>query len=301
MSKRELILKSLNLIVYFAILGVAFSGHLDQDKKERDDVYLLQAFYTFQIWLLNQALLFGFVVYQWFEPANDVTVEGVSWHNVIAGTLSIIWMILAPNEKLVLLEAFILLAMFIVLFRLYDNLSLYPPRNLADRLFIHYGFTIYTAWTFYATIVNFWIALPSLNTIFSSVVAIVILGIVGLSFVDYHKRHDVVYAGTIAWALIGISVEQKDVMPILVASSISSGLIIGGILRVWTRNIVTWFRLRSERESPISKTQEKSSNQVDEQEWVKFQKLISKETQLSHQIADADEEELQKDRDEMQE
>ncbi|CAJ0912335.1 22191_t:CDS:2 [Entrophospora sp. SA101] len=52
---------------------------------------------------------------------------------------------------------------------------------------------------------------------------------------------------------------------------------------------------------PISKTQEKSSNQVDEQEWVKFQKLISKETQLSHQIADADEEELQKDRDEMQE
>ncbi|CAH1761856.1 17623_t:CDS:2 [Entrophospora sp. SA101] len=46
---------------------------------------------------------------------------------------------------------------------------------------------------------------------------------------------------------------------------------------------------------------EKSSNQVDEQEWVKFQKLISKETQLSHQIADADEEELQKDRDEMQE
>ncbi|CAH1761857.1 17624_t:CDS:2 [Entrophospora sp. SA101] len=249
MSKRELILKSLNLIVYFAILGVAFSGHLDQDKKERDDVYLLPAFYTFQIWLLNQALLFGFVVYQWFEPANDVTVEGVSWHNVIAGTLSIIWMILAPNEKLVLLEAFILLAMFIVLFRLYDNLSLYPPRNLADRLFIHYGFTIYTAWTFYATIVNFWIALPSLNTIFSSVVAIVILGIVGLSFVDYHKRHDVVYAGTIAWALIGISVEQKDVMPILVASSISSGLIIGGILRVWTRNIVTWFRLRSERES----------------------------------------------------
>ncbi|CAJ0885062.1 9156_t:CDS:1, partial [Entrophospora sp. SA101] len=51
----------------------------------------------------------------------------------------------------------------------------------------------------------------------------------------------------------------------------------------------------------ISTTQEKSSNQVDEQEWVKFQKLISKETQLSDQIANADDEELQKDRDEMQE
>jgi hypothetical protein len=221
----------------------------DQDKKARDDVYLLPAFFTFQIWLLIQALLLGFVVYQWFEPANDVTVDGVSWHNVTAGALSIVWLILAPNEKFVLLEAFILLATFIVLFRLYDNLSLYPPRNLADRFFIHYGFTIYTAWTFYATIVNFWIALPFLNKIFPSAVAIVILGIVGLSFVDYHKRHDVVYAGTIAWALIGISAEQKDVLPILIASSVSSGLILGGILRVWNRNIVAWFRLRRERVS----------------------------------------------------
>ena len=46
---------------------------------------------------------------------------------------------------------------------------------------------------------------------------------------------------------------------------------------------------------------EKLTDQVDDQEWTEFQKLISKEIQISHQIADADEEELQKDRDEMQE
>ncbi|CAJ0763477.1 6610_t:CDS:2, partial [Entrophospora sp. SA101] len=216
MSKRELILKLSNIFIYLATIGVVvFGGYLDRDKKDRDDVYILPAFYTFCIWFFIQALLFGFIIYQWFEPANDVTVEGVSWYNVAAGTLSIIWFLLAPNKNLVLLNAFILLAMFVVLFRLFDTLSLYPARNSADRLFIHYGFTIYTAWTFYTTILNFWVALPFLNTIFSSVVIIIILGIVGLSFIDYNERHDVVYASTIAWALIGISVEQKDVMPIL--------------------------------------------------------------------------------------
>jgi len=40
---------------------------------------------------------------------------------------------------------------------------------------------------------------------------------------------------------------------------------------------------------------------VDESEWQLFQKLITKETEVSNEIADADEEELQRDRDEMQE
>ncbi|KAG9295750.1 hypothetical protein G9A89_008978 [Geosiphon pyriformis] len=46
---------------------------------------------------------------------------------------------------------------------------------------------------------------------------------------------------------------------------------------------------------------EPESTEVNEEEWQLFQKLISKETQVSNKIADADEEALQKDRDEMQE
>ncbi|KAF0493527.1 zinc finger protein [Gigaspora margarita] len=47
-----------------------------------------------------------------------------------------------------------------------------------------------------------------------------------------------------------------------------------------------------------SSKQEKSADEIEE-EWVLFQKLISKETQVSNQIAYEDEEELQRDRDEM--
>ncbi|GBC02088.1 hypothetical protein RclHR1_04440018 [Rhizophagus clarus] len=44
-----------------------------------------------------------------------------------------------------------------------------------------------------------------------------------------------------------------------------------------------------------------TATEIDEQEWINFQKEISKETQVSNQISNADDEQLQRDRDEMQE
>ncbi|CAG8568350.1 1968_t:CDS:2 [Diversispora eburnea] len=51
--------------------------------------------------------------------------------------------------------------------------------------------------------------------------------------------------------------------------------------------------------NPVITTQEETIREIDEEEWMRFQKLISKETEVSNQIAFADEEELQRDRDEM--
>ncbi|RHZ75243.1 hypothetical protein Glove_216g86 [Diversispora epigaea] len=51
--------------------------------------------------------------------------------------------------------------------------------------------------------------------------------------------------------------------------------------------------------NPVTNTQEETVHEIDEEEWTRFQKLISKETAVSNQIAFADEEELQRDRDEM--
>ncbi|CAG8440049.1 13067_t:CDS:2 [Ambispora leptoticha] len=53
--------------------------------------------------------------------------------------------------------------------------------------------------------------------------------------------------------------------------------------------------------SSLGNNEKNQSAEIDEEEWQLFQRLISKETQVSNKIADADEEELQRDRDEMQE
>ncbi len=49
--------------------------------------------YTFGIWGLIYVLLTGFVIYQWFESANDVVVDGIRCYFCVASFLNIVWLI----------------------------------------------------------------------------------------------------------------------------------------------------------------------------------------------------------------
>jgi hypothetical protein len=151
-----------------------------------------------------------------------------------------------------LIDAFVLAALCATVFKAYDNVTThYPPKDFKDRLFIHYPFTIYAAWTLIATILNFWAAIPFLNTVFLSTVAIICLGIVGH---DYNKNHDIVFSATIAWALVGIAVKQQDTLPILIASSVASGVILGGILRKCISKCRAYLELRRNRLRDVGET-----------------------------------------------
>jgi len=259
MSRYHIFLKAANLVAFILVMAVNSMVRMDSPHKPDEPIHnitsmgcnytvpethLLPASYTFGIWGLIHILLFGFVIYQWFDAADVATVEGVQYYYVIASILNIAWLLIWSNRSLILLDAFILAALFLTLFRAYDNITFYPPQNIFDRLFIHYPFTIYAAWTLVATVINFWSAIPFLDSVFFSTFAIVCLGIVGISFVDYYKRHDIVFAATIAWALVGIAVRQQDTAAILIASSVSSGLILGGILRAWVTQVRDWWELR---------------------------------------------------------
>jgi len=260
MSRYQIFLKAANVVAFILVIAVNSMVHVNAPQKPDEPInnstsmgcnytlpetHLSPAPYTFGIWGLIHALLLGFVIYQWFDAADIATVEGIQYYYVLASILSISWLLIWSKKSLVLLDAFILAAVFAVTFRAYDNIStFYPPNNILDRLFIHYPFTIYAAWSLVATVLNFWVAISFLDSVFFSTFAIVCLGIVGISFVDYHKRHDVVFAATIAWALVGIAVKQQDTSAILIASSVSSGLILGGILRVWVTQICDWWELR---------------------------------------------------------
>jgi len=270
MSRYNIFLKAANVVAFILFIVVTFTVHVNDSQKPDEPVtngtritcnytvpvtHLSPAQYTFGIWGLTYALLLGFVIYQWTEAADTATVDGVQYYFVIASILNIAWLLIWTNEHLILLDAFILAALFVVTFRAYDNIAtFYPPKNIPDRLFIHYPFTIYAAWTLIGTVLNFWVAIPFLDTVFFSTFAIICLGVVGISFVDYYKRHDVVFAATIAWALVGIAIKQADTLPILIASSVSSGLILGGILRVWVNTAHAWLELRRNRLRGIDET-----------------------------------------------
>ncbi|RIA88641.1 hypothetical protein C1645_826051 [Glomus cerebriforme] len=272
MSRYNLFLRASNVVAFILVIIVNSVVHVNYSKKPDEPVnnstriacnwtvpetHLLPADYTFGIWGLIYGLLFGFVIYQWFEAAETATVEGIKFYYVIASVLNISWLLIWSNKNHlgVIIDSFVLAALCAITFKAYDNVTtFYPPKNLADRLFIHYPFTIYAAWALVATVLNFWVAFSFLDTVFLSTFAVICLGFVGHSFVDYHKRHDVVFAATIAWALVGIAVRQQDTLAILIASSVSSGLILGGILRVWVNQGRAWLELRRNRLRGIDET-----------------------------------------------
>jgi len=252
MSRRHIFLKAANVAAllmvlvynYYNPMGKKKEGHEGND----DDTgsYISPASFTFQIWLVIYSLLSGFVIYQWFGSANDAVVDGVQYYHIIVCVLSVAWRFIWEQEYY-LLDSFVVLSTFLVISKIRYNLSsFYPPRNIPDHLFIHYTFTIYAGWLLVATFLNFWIAISALNTIFLSTAAVVILGFIGSYFTDDGRR-DIVFSATILWALIGIAVKHHHNMPILVAATVLSGFILGGILRAWERYFLAKLRLRRQR------------------------------------------------------
>uniref|UniRef100_A0A1D1XZB7 Plasma membrane ATPase n=1 Tax=Anthurium amnicola TaxID=1678845 RepID=A0A1D1XZB7_9ARAE len=267
MSRYNFFLRTSNVLAFILVIAVNSVVNFKGDPPKSDEpvnnatqfsgnwtvpeTYLLPADYTFGIWGLIYTLLFGFIIYQWFESAQDATIDGIKFYHVIASILNISWSLIWGDSKIrILIDAFVLAALFAVTYKAYYNLKThYPPKNNSDRLFIHYPFTIYAAWTLISTILNFWAAIPLLNNVFFSTIAIIGLGIAGHDYNKNHdnRSHDVVYSATIAWALIGIAVRQQDTLAILIASSVSSGVILGGILRVWYTQVHAYWELRRNR------------------------------------------------------
>ncbi|RIB12351.1 hypothetical protein C2G38_31944 [Gigaspora rosea] len=273
MTPYEIFLKTSNLLSYILVLVV--NSYLEVVKKgpsndEGNDfkgnsthdapfTHILPATYTFGIWGLIYALLGGFVIYQWFEPADTAAISGIKFYLILANLGNIAWLFIWRFEYYIL-DCFVSACMLLVLIFSYINLEFYPPKNLYDHFFIHYPFTIYPAWLVVATTLNFWVAFKAIDTIFFSTIVVAVIGIIGVSFVDYHKRKDVLFAGTLAWSLIGIAIRQYESIPILIAASVSSGLIIGGILRVSVNRIIAWYRLRTQSASVnnLERTDERS-------------------------------------------
>ncbi|GBC06055.1 hypothetical protein RclHR1_00660009 [Rhizophagus clarus] len=202
------------------------------------DVYILPKQYTFGIWGLIYILLAVFVFYQqWTESAKDMTIYGVSYHFCIAAILNIIWLIIIwfiqQNERiLIIMDTLVITTLFLFLYFIYDNLENYPTNSIANQIFVHATFKIYLAWTFITLIINFWIAIPTLNTIIISSIILAYLGFMGLYFLDYRKEAEFFIPATIVWALVGIAVKQYEIWPILAVSAFSIGLITGGVLRL---------------------------------------------------------------------
>src|SRR5438046_1484595 len=109
MSRYNLFLRTSNVIAFILVIVANTVVHFKDSQKSDEPVsnstqisgnwtvpetYLLPANYTFGIWGLIYTLLFGFIIYQWFDAAEDATIDGIKFYHVIASILNISWLLI---------------------------------------------------------------------------------------------------------------------------------------------------------------------------------------------------------------
>ncbi|CAG8597937.1 16562_t:CDS:2 [Cetraspora pellucida] len=167
----------------------------------------------------------------------DIVVDGVSYYFIIVIIFAIAWCILWLF-KLYLIAAIIHLFLFVAIAYICLTIDLYyESKGFFDNLLIRKPFSMWAGFALYTTILSFWIAIPALDTVFLSVIALIILIIVGLFVVDYYPFKDSSFSIAILWVLIGISCYQVKVIPVFTVTVLGSGLITGGILK----SIFDWY------------------------------------------------------------
>ncbi|CAG8803135.1 20356_t:CDS:2 [Gigaspora margarita] len=118
------------------------------------------------------------------------------------------------------------------------------PKGPFDNLLIVYPFSMLTAWNLYVLFLYFWIAIPAINSIPLTVVALAFLSISGLYIVDYYGekgKKDNIFPVSIIWILVGIAVKNVETMPVYTTALAGIGLIVGGIFRNWFTFSTDWY------------------------------------------------------------
>lgn len=168
---------------------------------------------TFAIWSVIYLLLAGFVVYQWFEPANQSVLSNHQIRKKLrilfaaSSLLNSIWLV-AWQYLQINLSVIIMLALLITLIYL-NHLLRSTTLNKKDYVFIRLPFSIYFGWITIATIANITAFLVDKNLAFLQdsqvlwTVAILILGLIVISITIISNR-DIAYGLTALWAYYGI-------------------------------------------------------------------------------------------------
>lgn len=171
--------------------------------------------FTFSIWGVIYLALLLFVVYQALPSQRDnQTIAGISRLFQLNCVANASW-IVAWHYDLLAVSLLIMLILLVTLILIYRAL-LDEVRNasIAQRLLLHFPFSLYTAWIVVATIANLSIVQTGngwdnigLTAVSWTLLKLALAGAIAATVVL--RYGDVVFVLVIAWAAYGISVMQS--------------------------------------------------------------------------------------------
>lgn len=215
-SKRVTLWTIVNLLVFFATLGVNylgasgfFNGMGQAAVSKKYQTLLTPNNFAFSIWGFIYALVFATLIYLFIkrkDPAVAKLIGRVSGLFVVSSLCNMAWMVAFSYERVGLSTLFIvgiLVTLMTIVHRVY-NAQADVPFTLAGT-----AFSLYASWVFVATILNSAIFLVQQGAdgfgISSSVWTITVLVIIVAVVLGYVLRYrNAVFPIAIAWAYFGI-------------------------------------------------------------------------------------------------
>lgn len=221
------------LAVFLVVVIVNFLPLGERRFEDDADTLVTASNYAFSIWgvIFLGVIGFSVVLARGLEPDSAGLRRGI--HGLlVAGFASIVFVPISigGNQILGFLDvALHLVALIYAYGGLRDHVRTMPPQSRAQR-FWFYGPSMYLAWISAATVIAASLALDQLGLEVSDQVALVLAMVLITVLFNVGSRFlaqaDAVCGLTVAWALVGVGVEQQDQVLLPWAAWVGAGLLI---------------------------------------------------------------------------
>lgn len=239
-SKRSTVWTIINLVVFFATLGINylgasgfFNGMGQAAVSKKYQTLLTPNNFAFSIWGVIYALVFLTLIYLFIkrkDPTVARLIELISAPFVVSSLFNMAWIVAFSYERVGLSTLFIigiLTSLMAIVHRIYNGRDEFPS-TLAGM-----AFSLYASWVFVATILN--TAILSVQQgwqgfgISGSVWTITVLLMIVALVVGYVLRYrNAVFPIAVAWAYFGIySAYNNGLIAPKLASIIQMTLLLG--------------------------------------------------------------------------
>lgn len=229
MKRKNLIVKILVIIAYFAMIGVNYLANAlpigGVNTGEASDMYpnlFTPAGVTFSIWGLIYTLLLGYTIYQFgfLQKKRDEKKEEelckINRYFLLSSVANISW-IFAWHYGIIWLSLLIMFVLLFSLIKIADVINLKGRNyNLKERFFIRLPFSIYFGWITVATVANISVFLVSLNwngfgisEVIWTIIVLLVAAAIGL--IRAFKDSNICYALVLVWAYSGILYKHYSV------------------------------------------------------------------------------------------
>lgn len=239
-SKELSILVLFFLVITLIFNGLAATGALNGiptgDISDKYSVLFTPAGYVFSIWSLIYLALTAFSVFQILPKQREsADLDPIRILFIISSLLNSLW-ILAWQYEYLLVSLLIMIGLLITLIKI-DSRQTTALKEIkkSHQWLVRAPFSLYLGWISVATIANVSVVLFDLgwngwglSDVFWTVLMMSVA--VLLSTVKIIKQKDLIFAGVVIWALIGIAVKNPEIQTILDASILGCLVLAGQIV-----------------------------------------------------------------------